>query len=84
MRTGILPEKQFEDIVAPLPVHRRAALLSHDAILRASAQTTDAAASERTAIVAFLRHSAGDGSTVRGKHALKLADQVEACFHHAS
>lgn len=88
MRSGILPEKQFEDIVAPLPIHRRAALLSHDAILRANAHhaesPTVSASQERQAILAFLRRSAGDGLTVRGKHALKLADQIEAGVHHAS
>jgi hypothetical protein len=80
----VLPSNQFEDIIAPLPSNRRSALLSHDAVLRAAITASAGANEERSAIVSFLRETAGDGTTVRAKHALKLAEQIEAGLHHAS
>jgi hypothetical protein len=78
---NVLKYEEVEELVSELPIHRKARLLSHDAALRYAARNAgngDAIeAQTRATIVAYLRETAGDGTTVRAKHALKLADAIE-------
>jgi hypothetical protein len=79
----ILNDKQYEEVLMRVTsVRDRAILLSHDILLRNKANSVKPSgdAEERAAIVAFLRAS-GPNTTVRGAHAHKLADMIEAGAH---
>jgi hypothetical protein len=84
MATGILRPHQVEDIIMTVPgIHHRAALLAHEVLLREKLNrqedNEEGAAEERQMIVEFLRLASAN--TVRGAHAHKLADQIEAGAH---
>lgn len=86
MATGILTPHQVEDIIMTVPsISQRAALLSHEVVLRdrlnRQEDREEGAEVERKRIVDFLRLASA--ATVRGAHAHKLADQIEAGAHQS-
>lgn len=80
----IMNDKQYEEVLMRVPsIVDRAKLLSHDVLLRqcASAVRPSGDMAEREAIVAFLYRMGGDGKTVRGAYAHKLAAMIAAGEH---
>ena len=80
----IMTDSQYEEVLMRVPsIVDRAKLLSHDVLLRqrASAIKPSGEADERARIVAFLNRMGGEGSTVRGAYAHKLAAMIEAGEH---
>jgi len=80
----IMTENQYEEVLMRVPsIVDRAKLLSHDVLLRhsASAIKPGGEVDERARIIAFLYRMGGEGSTVRGAYAHKLAAMIEAGEH---
>ncbi len=80
----IMNENQYEEILMRVPsIVDRAKLLSHDVLLRqrASAVRPGGETAEREAIIAFLMRAGGNGTTVRGAYAHKLAGMIAAGEH---
>jgi hypothetical protein len=77
-------ESQYEEVLMRVPsIVDRAKLLSHDVLLRdrASHAQLGGDSVERERIVAFLLRMGGDGVTVRGAYAHKLAGMIAAGEH---
>lgn len=77
-------DRQYEEVLMRVPsIVDRAKLLSHDVLLRdlASHAQSGGDAVERERIVAFLLRMGGDGVTVRGAYAHKLAAMIQAGEH---
>lgn len=80
----IMSDSQYEEILLRVPsIVDRAKLLSHDVLLRQRASTVrpGGETAEREAIIAFLMRVGGDGVTVRGAYAHKLAGMIAAGEH---
>lgn len=73
MKSHVLSDVDFEKMIQSVPVHHRAALMSHNAVLKHKLQDDSTAQ-----IVRWLREISGDAQTVRALHAKKLADRIEA------
>lgn len=80
----IMSENQYEEVLLRVPsIVDRAKLLSHDVLLRqrVSSVRPGGEADERARIIAFLYRMGGEGSTVRGAYAHKLAGMIAAGEH---
>lgn len=80
----IMTDSQYEEVLMRVPsISDRAKLLSHDVLLRHKAASSGGGgeSEERARIIAFLLQAGGNGSTVRGAYAHRLAAMIEAGAH---